>query len=278
MSNTEIQSRFVDVNGLKIHYSEVGEGPAVIFVHGGGPGSSGMSNFSKNMDVFGKGHRAIAIDLPCYGQSTKLKITEPLWGFYAKILSGFIDALGLGKAHLVGNSLGGAASLKTAIDFPNHVAKLVLMGPGGGYSLFDKSPSDGIISLLTFYGPPTPDLNRMKQFIRYLVYDPSTLTDELLQERLDRALDPETAEFMPLRLGPNMPPITELWRERLDQVQHETLIIWGREDRVNPLDQGFILARQLPNARFLIMPKCGHWAQWEKADEFNRLVTGFIDQ
>lgn len=278
MAQDEIKSRFVDVDGLNIHYDEIGEGPAVIFVHGGGPGSSGLSNFSKNMPVFAKSFRAIAIDLPGYGQSTKRKISEPLWGYYAKVLAAFIDKLELGKAHLVGNSLGGAASLKTALDFPNKVARLVLMGPGGGYSLFEKSPSDGIRSLVTFYMPPGPSIERLREFVQYLVYDPSSITDDLLQDRLKRATDPETAEFMPLRLGPNMAPVTDLWRERLDSIPHETLIIWGREDRVNPMDQGLILMRQIPNARFLVMPKCGHWAQWEKADEFNRLVTGFLSE
>jgi 4,5:9,10-diseco-3-hydroxy-5,9,17-trioxoandrosta-1(10),2-diene-4-oate hydrolase len=138
MFTEQIESRFVEVNGLKIHYDQAGRGPAIIFVHGGGPGSSGLSNFSRNLLAFADGYRAIAIDLPGYGQSTKLRIKEPLWGYYAKVLAGFIDALGLGKAHLVGNSMGGAASLKTAIDFPEKVDRLVLMGPGGGYSLFGQ--------------------------------------------------------------------------------------------------------------------------------------------
>lgn len=277
MASADIESRFVELDGLKIHYDEAGSGPALIFVHGGGPGSSGLSNFSRNVAAFADRYRVIAIDLPGYGQSTKLKITEPLWGYYAKVLSGFIDALGLGKAHLVGNSLGGAASLKTALDFPEKVDRLVLMGPGGGYSLFEKQPSDGIRSLVTFYMPPGPSLDRLKAFLNYLVYDPSSVPDELLQERLERALDPETAEFMPLRLGPHMPPIDDLWRERLDRLPHQTLIIWGREDRVNPMDQGLILMRQIPNARFLVMPQCGHWVQWEKADEFNRTVAAFLE-
>lgn len=273
-----IQSRSVTVDGLNIHYEEAGAGPALIFVHGGGPGSSGLSNFSRNIDAFADRYRVIAIDLPGYGQSTKLRVTEPLFGFYARIMAGFIDALGLGKAHLVGNSLGGAASLKTALAYPDKVDRLVLMGPGGGYSLFEKQPSDGIKALLTFYEPPGPSLERLRQFLNYLVYDPSSVSDALLEERLARATDPETAEFMPLRIGPNMAPLGEdLWRERLDRLPHETLIIWGREDRVNPLDQSLILMRQIPKARLLVMPQCGHWAQWEKAEEFNRSLAAFLE-
>ena len=91
--------------------------------------------------------------------------------------------------------------------------------------------------MLTFYLPPGPSVERLRQFVNYLVCDPASVPDEMLVERLERATDPDTAEFMPLRLGPNMPPIEELWRERLDRVAHETLIVWGREDRMNPIDR-----------------------------------------
>ena len=116
----------------------------------------------------------------------------------------------------------------------------------------------------------------MRQFLNHVVYDPASVPDEMVKERQERATEADTAEFMPLRVG-NMAPIEELWRERLDRVQHETLIIWGREDRMNPIDQGMILMRQIPKARLLVMPQCGHWPQWEKADEFNRAVAAFLE-
>jgi 2-hydroxy-6-oxonona-2,4-dienedioate hydrolase/4,5:9,10-diseco-3-hydroxy-5,9,17-trioxoandrosta-1(10),2-diene-4-oate hydrolase len=152
------------------------------------------------------------------------------------------------------------------------------MGPAGGYSVLGATPSEGVMSLLSFYEPPGPSLERLRAFIKYLVYDPSTISDELLAQRLEKATAPETAKYMPLRLRRDRPVRgTDLWRERLDQIQHETLIIWGREDRVNLLDQSLLLAKQIPNARLLVLPKCGHWAQWEKADEFNRIVGDFLD-
>ena len=277
MSSPEIASRFVEFNGLKIHYDEAGSGPALIFVHGGGPGSTGLNTFSRNIAAFADRRRTIAIDLPGYGQSGKLKISEPLWGYYAKVLAGFIDALELGKAHLAGNSMGGAASLKTALDFPEKVDRLVLMSPACGYSPFQTPPTDGVRSMVTFYMPPGPSLDRLRHFLNYLVYDPKSVPDEILSERLQQAIDPETAQFMPLRLGPSMPPIEDLWRERLDRLPHETLIIWGREDRMNPIDQGMILMRQIPKARFLVLPQCGHWVQWDKADLFNRTAAAFLE-
>ena len=81
----------------------------------------------------------------------------------------------------------------------------------------------------------------------------------------------------PMRMGPGV-VLEELWRDpRMTKLPHETLIIWGREDRVMPLDTGFVLMKQIPRARFFVMPQCGHWAQWEHAEEFNKIVLGFLN-
>ncbi len=278
MAKAEITSRFADVGELRLHYHEAGDGPALIYLHGGGPGSSGLSNFSRNIDPFSGRYRVIALDLPGYGQSSKPPIEGSIWRFYAAAIAGFIDALGLAKAHLVGNSLGGGVALRTALDYPEKVDRLVLMGPAGGYSTLAPSPTEGIMALLTFYDAPAPTPEKLRNFLRYLVYDTGSISDELLNARFAQAMEPETARNMPLRLGPGSPihATEDLWRERLDWLPHETLIVWGREDRVNTLEGGMILMRQIPNARLLVFPKCGHWAQWEKADEFNRVLGDFL--
>jgi len=274
---SEIKSGFIEAGGLQIHYNEIGEGAPVLFLHGGGPGAYGLSNFVRNMEFFGKYYRAITLDFPSYGKSQKVRIDEPVWGFYGKVLGHFIEAMGLGKAHLVGNSLGGAAALMLALRDPAKVDKLVLMGSAGGFGVLGPTPTEGIKALLSFYEPPGPSLEKLRNFAQCLVYDPASVTDELLEGRFQAASDPETAEYMPIRLRNGKPPqMEDIWRERLDQVTHETLMIWGRDDRVNPLEQGLVLMRQMPNARLLVYPKCGHWAQWERSDEFNRDVLNFL--
>jgi 2-hydroxy-6-oxonona-2,4-dienedioate hydrolase/4,5:9,10-diseco-3-hydroxy-5,9,17-trioxoandrosta-1(10),2-diene-4-oate hydrolase len=275
MSSNLCEGKFVNANGVEIHYHEAGQGPAVLLLHGGGPGASGLSNYSRNMEFLSKGFRAIALDLPCYGKSTKLAIEGDLLTFYADCLNAALDRLGIDQADLVGNSLGGATSLRMALNYSNRVRKLVLMGPGGGYPLHTPVPTAGIKSLASFYD--NPGMERLREFIDFLVYDPSEITDDLLQERLAQAMDPDTRKYFPIYRGPRpQSPTVDLWRERLDKLAQQTLIIWGREDRVNALEGGFILAKQIPNARLTILPKCGHWAQWEKADEFNRLVFDFL--
>ncbi len=274
---SSVKTGFVKAGGINVYFEETGTGVPVIFLHGGGPGAHGASNFVRNMEHFGRHFRAIAIDFPCYGRSEKLLINEPLWGFYGRVIGDVIDAMELGQAHLIGNSLGGAAALMLALRHPSKVGRMVLMGSAGGFGVMGPSPTEGIKALLDFYEPPGPSLDKLRRFARALVFDASQVTDELLEGRYQSASDPETARFMPIRLRDGKPPVMEdVWRERLDTIRHETLMIWGRDDRVNPLEQGLILYRQMPNARLLVYPKCGHWAQWERAVDFNRDVTSFL--
>lgn len=274
-----MKSGYVRAGGCDVFFSEIGTGTPVVFLHGGGPGAFGTSNFSRNMEFFGNHFRAIALDFPCYGQSEKRTISEPLWGYYGNVVAEFIDALNIEKAHLIGNSLGGAAALKCAMNFPDKVEKMVVMGCAGGFSPLGPSPTEGIKALLDFYQPPGPSLEKLRRFTECLVYNSSAVTDELLEERFKAASDPETAEHMPIRLRNGRPPVMEdLWREALNTIQHETLMIWGRDDRVNTLEQGLTLMRQLPKAKMLVYPQCGHWAQWEKAEDFNRDVLNFLIQ
>ena len=111
----------------------------------------------------------------------------------------------------------------------------------------------------------------MRGVIETLVHDGSFITDELLDERV-------AAAKRPGRFQPFARPFGELWRENLRGITQETLLIWGREDRVVPLDISPFLLQSIPNAQLYVIPNCGHWVQWEKAQDFNRIVSGFLDR
>ena len=112
--------------------------------------------------------------------------------------------------------------------------------------------------------------------VNHFLYDPSQLTEALLQKRLEASLDPRIVANPPMRITPGT-VLEELWRDPgLTKLPHATLMIWGREDRVLPLDSAFVLMQQIPRARLLVMPQIGHWAQWEHAEEFNATVTQFF--
>lgn len=275
---TEVQpeTKFVDSPKGKVAYQEEGEGPAVILIHGGGPGAYGYSNYRKNLKpLAAMGNRVIIIDLPGYGQSAYRGTEGGMFGPAAEATVELIDHLGIGKASIVGNSLGGGTAIRTALDHPEKVDKLILMGPGGSLPSTATFPSEGLLRMFNFYEGEGPTLEKLDKVIDLLVYDRSSITPELVAERLKTAMLPGTMANPPLR-GAGTNRKNDLWREDLEKIDHPTLLIWGQEDRVLPLDLAFHLLKRIPNADLHVFSKTGHWAQWERADEFNELVGAFL--
>ncbi|HEY7065500.1 MAG TPA: alpha/beta fold hydrolase [Chloroflexota bacterium] len=264
-------SRYRTVDGVKVHYNEAGSGAPVVMLHGGGPGASGWSNFGTNFGPLAEQFRVILMDLPGFGKSDSVVVTGPRAAYNARILSGLLKQLDVPKAHLIGNSLGGATSAKTAIDFPDQVDKLVLMGAaGGGVSYFVPPPPEGIKLLNDVFNNPTRE--GMERMIRVFVYDSSFLTPELLEQRFRATVDnPGHLEARKKSTA----GIEDLSAE-LSKIKAKTLLIWGRDDRFVPLDHGLSALWRIPDAQLHVYSKCGHWAQYEKSAEFNRLVTDFL--
>ena len=265
------------VDGRPIYYLDLGKGTPIVLLHGGGPGASGFSNYNRNIEALQAKYRLIIPDLPGFGRSSKAPISGPRYAAYAAAVLGLLDQLEISKAHFVGNSLGGGTALKTALDAPQRVDKLVLMGPAGLHSAYTKVPTEGARMIFEYYGGDGPSKAKLKAFIQLLIYDSSALTDALLEQRYQASIDPEVIANPPLSRS-HPPILEELWRDpRLSQLPHKTLLLWGREDRVNPLFTAEILMNQLPNACMVSFTKCGHWVQWEKAEAFNGFVTNFLD-
>lgn len=274
----DIKERLLDVAGMKIHVSEVGQGEPVVLLHGGGPGASGLSNFRTNLAHLSGRFRLILIDQPGFGSSSKtLPDGEPYWPLAAWVVREVLESVGVAKAHLLGNSLGGGTALRFALDYPEMADRLVLMGPGGGaVNIF--TPGDiasGVDrAVRRFYESPT--LERMREFVDVMVYDSSRIPDELLEERLQAATNPESMAFMLnvfRALGAD--PEAQLWKH-VSRIPHRTLLIWGREDHVLPFDSALLMFHQMKNVRLVAFSECGHWVQSEKQPEFDRLVTDFL--
>jgi 4,5:9,10-diseco-3-hydroxy-5,9,17-trioxoandrosta-1(10),2-diene-4-oate hydrolase len=155
-----------------------------------------------------------------------------------------------------------------------------LLGPGGlSLNVFAPDPTEGVKRLAEFAAPPGPSKEKMAAFLRTLVFKQDLITDELVQERYEQASKPEAVAAM-TALGMSFydPATAEdgmLWRE-VHRLRNEVLLIWGREDRVNPLDGALIALKQIRKAQLHVFSGCGHWAQLEKFDQFNRLTIGFL--
>ena len=277
MSEIKMKSERVSIGGHVVHYQEAGQGDPVMLIHGGGPGAYGYSNYRRNIEPLARTNRVIVVDLPGYGQSDAIPLSGGLFDVMAEKMLGLMAEIGLQRASIVGNSLGGGTALRMALSEPSRVDRLVLMGPGGSLPVLSPFPTEGLIRMLTFYDGEGPSVAKLKKVIELLVFDPASIPDELIEERFKAATLPQTLANPPLR-GRGANPADDLWRQPLYSLQQRTLIVWGREDRVMPLDAALLLLRAIPNAQLHVFSKCGHWAQWEKSDEFNSLVGNFINQ
>jgi 4,5:9,10-diseco-3-hydroxy-5,9,17-trioxoandrosta-1(10),2-diene-4-oate hydrolase len=274
----------VTVAGKTIFFAEAGNGAPVVMLHGGGPGASGVSNYSRNIEALAEHFRVIVPDMPGYGRSAKGVDQSDPFGYLADTIRGLIDELGLATVHLIGNSYGGAAALRLALDTPNRVGKLVLMGPGG-IGTTRSTPTAGLKSLLSYYGGSGPSRDKLAAFIRnYLVYESGSVPEELIDARYAASVDPEVVADPPLRRPSGPMALRTLWRmdltrdKRLRQLPTPTLVLWGRDDKVNRPAGGPMLANLMPNADLVMTSQTGHWMQWECAELFNNMAVDFLSK
>lgn len=272
-------SRYADVDGLRLHYNEAGpnSGPVVILLHGGGPGAGGWSNFHRNIDALvAAGFRTLLLDCPGFNKSGPIVSADPRGLINARAVNGLMDVLAIERAHLIGNSMGGLSALTFALESPQRLDRMILMGSAGlGQSLFQPSPQEGIKLLMKLYRQPTMD--NLQAMLNVFVHDPSVLTPELIQSRLDGmqrnaehlANFVRSNELNPRALFVDLTP-------RLPEIKAKTLVIWGRDDRFVPLDNGIKAVWGIPDADLVVFGRCGHWAQWEHADKFNALAIDFL--
>jgi 4,5:9,10-diseco-3-hydroxy-5,9,17-trioxoandrosta-1(10),2-diene-4-oate hydrolase len=288
--DAESTGHFAEIGGMRLHYhdastapSDASSGPGdagtVVLLHGGGPGASAWSNFGRNMPAFADRFRTLMLDMPGFGQSETRPLTSHFFTHAADALAGLLDHLGVQKVHIVGNSLGGGTAVRFALNYPQRAGRLVLMGPGGlSLNVFAADPTEGVKRLSEFGAPPGPSKEKLAAFLRTLVYDQSLITDELIEERYRYASDPAALASM---MAMGMSFFGEhaqdgmLWREA-HRLRHDVLLIWGREDRVNPLDGALVALKQVRRAQLHVFGGCGHWAQLEKFDEFNQLSLQFL--
>lgn len=274
----ENTSKFVQTEDWKIHYNEAGEGAeVVIMLHGSGAGATGWANFHRNVDAFVEaGYRVILPDYPGWGKSDPIVTGEPRFDVNGRATKQLMDALDIDKAHLIGNSMGGGSALAFTKDYPERVGKLILMGAGGvgKTSIFTPLPMEGIKLLFDVYKNPSQE--SLRKMLDVFVYDPSGLTDELIELRYQSMM--ENGHHLPNFLksvemsGFNMGDYTN----DLPNIPNKTLITWGRDDRFVPIDWSLKFLNMIPNSTLHVFSQCGHWAQWEHADEFNRLVVDFL--
>ena len=224
------QGRTVRAAGRDIFVVEIGEGPPLLMLHGGGPGATGLSNFVRNIPALSERFRLIVPDMPGYGRSTKGLDRKDPFGDLAHAMLGLIDALGVERTHALGNSLGGACALRMALEAPARVDRLVLLGPGG-VDNSRRPPTEGLLHLLDYYSGEGPTREKCEAFLRKnLVFDGASLPDALIDARYAASLDPQVVANPPLVRPKDLPSAQALditLDPRLGQLNNPTLVLWG---------------------------------------------------
>ena len=264
--------RFVVAGGVSIHYGDVGSGDPVVLLHGAGPGADAWGNFRSNVDDLAARHRLLLPDLPRFGRSEKVRTDKPRLDFLSGAIGAFLDELGIERAHFIGNSLGGQTAMKLAIDRPDRVGRVVIVGSNAvSKSVLSPMPSEGVRHISAYYAGDGPSIAKMRALLEVLVYDQSLVTDALVAARYAASIDPETVAINSEGHWPRQSIEGELSR-----LNAPTLIVWGQDDRASPIDAALAMLRLIPDARLHVFNRCGHWAQVERAPAFNRLVLDFL--
>ena len=263
--------RSVDLgDGRSVYYHEAGDGPPVVLVHGSGPGASGLSNFRQNVPALdAAGYRVLVPDTLGFGGSSKPDDVDYTLEFMVAGLRGFLDALGLARVVLVGNSLGGAMCIQVALDQPERVSKLVLMAPGGLEPRERYFEMRGIRTMLkVFFDPNGITAEGMRKVFSLQLFDASGLPDRVVEERLAVAQTQPKRVFETMRV-PDLSP-------RLAELSCPILAFWGMNDQFCPASGATRIAEQCKRARVVLLTECGHWVMVEHAALFDRLCLDFL--
>ncbi len=263
-----------------LRYHQAGDGPPLLLLHGSGPGVTGWRNYRGVLADFAEHFTCYVLEFPGFG------VSDPCDGHPMVEAVGavpvFLDGLGLDTVDIIGNSMGGGVGANIAISHPERVNKLVSIG-GIGKNVVSPFPGEGIKLLTEFTDNPSRE--SLIRWLHSMVYNPAVVTEQLIEERWALATEPKTLEIARRMYSSNamkamaaaaaQADITPYWA-KLGKITAPTLITWGRDDRVSPVDMGLLPMRDIPNAEFHVFPNCGHWTMIEARDAWLASVLSFL--
>jgi pimeloyl-ACP methyl ester carboxylesterase len=260
-----------DANGIKTNYLEAGKGDPVVLIHGSGPGVTSYANWRLVLPALAENFRVVAPDMVGFGFSERPANIEYGVQTWADQVVGLMDTLELSKAHLVGNSFGGAIALRIAAQHPDRVGKLVLMGSMG----VPFPITEGLERVWGY----EPSFENMRKVLDVFAYSRDLVNDELAEVRYRGSIQPGFQESF----AAMFPAPRQRWVEAMctpeDEIRrlpHRTLIVHGREDQVIPLQTSLRLMELIDNADLSVFSHCGHWSMIERTKDFNRNVSEFF--
>ncbi|MEV5647351.1 alpha/beta fold hydrolase [Nocardia sp. NPDC052254] len=270
----------LETNSGLLRYHEAGDGPPLLLLHGSGPGVTGWRNYRGVLAELAAHFRCLVLEFPGFG------VSDPGAGHPMAMAQSsvgeFLDGLGLDTVDIIGNSMGGVVATKVAIDEPDRVGALVTIG-GMGKATFSSNPSEGIKLLMEFTDNPTRE--GLIRWLRSMVHNPALVTPELIEERWELATEPTTLEiarrmystaaFTGMMAAAAAGDTVPYWAQ-LHKITAPTLLTWGRDDRVSPVDMAVLPMRDIPGAELHVFPRCGHWTMIEAREAWLSAVLAFL--
>jgi 2-hydroxymuconate-semialdehyde hydrolase len=245
----------------------------LILIHGSGPGVTAYANWRGIIPDFAQHFKCYAPDTLGFGYTD---FPDDIDGFsmdrWVSHLTGFMDALGIAKAHFIGNSYGGALTLALATRHTERVGGIVLMGSAGRTEF---QMTQGLADVWGY----EPSLENMRELMRTFAHDPSLVKEEIVRSRYEASIRPGAQEkYSSLFPEPRQRWLKELSTgdEALRAMQNPTLLVHGREDVIVPLERSIKFNEVIPNSELHVFGNCGHWTQIEMRDRFVELVIPFL--
>jgi pimeloyl-ACP methyl ester carboxylesterase len=266
------------VQGQRIAYLDVGEGPPVILIHGFG---GSMWQWEYQQHTLSQHFRVVTLDLPGAGLSDKPEIDyrpDQMLDFFL----GFMDAVKIPQATLVGNSMGAGLAIGMALEYPTRVAKLVLVD-GLPQHVMEKLTSPSVRRALETRAPDwLISFGNMlfgglmiESVLKEIVHDPALLTPAVIERSNRNRQRPGIIKPI-MAVRENLPLWESEFAVRVGTITHPTLVLWGEEDRVFPIAVGEELHQIIKGSQFIRIPKAGHIPQWERPDVVNQELITFI--
>ena len=267
---------WIEAGGMNIHYHDIGEGPPLVMLHSYGLGTTAWITFYKVFAEFSKHFRCIAMDMPNFAKTGPAVYTEPTHNFQAKTALALMDALGIEKAHILGNSQGGQSSMVFAYKYPDRINKLVWgaghVGTGGAYEgeyMFTVRPEASSLINREVSENPTPE--NIRRYLSVHIRDEALITGELVEYiRKMYTGRPDLAEARAQSRGASYNHVHDMVN-----IKAPTLMVWGRYDRTCNFEIGINSLNHIPDSRLVIL-HCGHWVPFEKPEEYTAHVLNFL--
>lgn len=277
------EGRVVRVGEFGLYVTEQGEGSPVLFLHGGGPGCHGWSDFGPVVPEFAVDHRCIVVDMLQYGRSDKPAILDLVWSFHARHLVGMLDALNVDRVDLVCSSWGGSAGLCMAAEYPERVGAVVITGsmpvrhgalaplPEG---LAGTGPGRGKTARDDYYGGDGPTLDKMRALMaRFEWYDASLIPDETVRARYELSISEDEQRLYTEQVPRGAPQDLS---EALRTVDAPVLFMWGMHDAFLTPDYPLMLANMVVDGHLHVMARAAHHLEEERPAAYTAVVSAFL--